>query len=69
MNRIVIAEIQGNEFSAFIEEDGKHATIYDETVDDDPVFMGRLELDGDNLIEIYPMTNRRVVVGKIKRNE
>lgn len=66
-NKTLIAEINGEEYEAFLSDDGKHVVLYSkESAEDDAEFMGRLEVDGNDIVEFFPMTNRRVVIGKIK---
>ena len=65
MNNEVLVEINGEKYSGLISSDRKFISIYNVVSVDDLDFLGKFILDGNNLIEIFPMSQRIVVVGKI----
>lgn len=64
----VKALIDGQEFNAEISLDGKFASLFSVENDsyEEAEFMGRFEIKGTKLIEVFPMTKRRKVIGKLK---
>ena len=61
-----LAEIEGVEYKALLSADGKLASIYNIISDDDLDFLGRFAVKGNELIEVYPMTNEQKVIGILK---
>lgn len=61
-----MAIIEGVEYKALLSADGKLASIYNIVSSDDLDFLGQFAVKGNELIEVYPMTNEQKVVGKLK---
>jgi len=61
-----LAVIEGVEYKALLSDDGKLASIYNVISDDDLDFLGRFAVKGNELVEVYPMTNEQKVVGTLK---
>jgi hypothetical protein len=61
-----LAIIEGVEYKALLSADGKLASIYNIVSSDDLDFLGQFAVKGNELIEVYPMTNEQKVVGKLK---
>lgn len=57
-------EIEGSIFTGFIEE-GNFISVYDVLSEDDAYFVGRFTVEGNDLVEIFPMSNTKRVIGKI----
>lgn len=61
-----LAMIDGVEYKALISADGNLASIYNVVSEDDVDFLGRYVVKGNELIEIYPMSQETKVIGILK---
>ncbi|MDD4976344.1 MAG: hypothetical protein PHY93_18440 [Bacteriovorax sp.] len=59
-------EINGHVYKAIINEDGSTASVYDVYSDEDADFLGEFEIEDDKLIQRYPMSDRKEVIGKLQ---
>jgi hypothetical protein len=64
LERMVL--IRDTQYRGLLSTDGRHVSIFNVVADDDMDFLGRFEVDdNDNLIEHFPMTGRREIVGRL----
>ena len=58
-------------YRGMLSDDSKSITIFESSSDDDIEIIGRYEIDSEgNLIEFFPLTERKQIIGKIlNRNE
>jgi hypothetical protein len=65
MIKDVIVEIQGFKYKGLLDVAEQMVSIFNVVDVDDVDFLGRFWVEGANLIEFFPMTNRKVMAGKI----
>lgn len=65
IGRLEKVEIDGEEYVAIVDENGAYIHVYNFISAEDFDMLGRFILEEDKLIEYYPMSDRRVIIGKI----
>lgn len=58
-------EIDGEVYVAIVDANGAYIHVYNFISADDFDMIGRFILEEDKLIEYFPMSDRRIVIGKI----
>lgn len=65
IGRLEKVEIDGQFYVAIVAENGAYIHVYNFISAEDFDMLGRFILEEDKLIEYYPMTDRKVVIGRI----
>ncbi len=65
MTKEVLVDIHGFKYQGIVSEDGTMISVLNVVDLDDVDFLGRFILDGIKLVECYPMSDRKVVIGEI----